>query len=108
MRKFREIIVFVSIIVIMLLAVLVIKNTNNGKTVKISVDGEVLYTLSLDTDREIELPHNTVIIKDGKVWVSAADCENQICVNTPPVDSSGGAIICLPNKVAVEVLQNEN
>lgn len=108
MRKFREIIIFVSIIVIMLLAVLVIKNTNNGNTVKISVDGEVLYTLPLDVDREIELPHNTVIIENGKVWVSSADCENQICVNTLAVDSSGGAIICLPNKVAVEVLKNES
>ncbi len=108
MRKFREIIIFVSIIVIMLLAVLVINSTSSGNVVKISVDGEVLYTLPLDIDREIELTHNTVMIKDGKVWVSSADCENQICVNTPAVDSSGGAIICLPNKVAVEVLENEN
>ncbi len=108
MRKFKEIIIFISVIAVMLIGVFVFKGTNDAKTVKISIDGEEIYTLPLYVEREIKLEHNTVIIKDNKVWVDWADCKNQVCVNTPAVDSSGGAIICLPNKVSIEVTGNEN
>jgi len=32
-----------------------------------------------------------------------ADCPDQVCVNTRPADREGQSIVCLPNRVVVEV-----
>ncbi len=71
--------------------------------VVISQDNDVVYNVSLYENREIVLPHNTVVIKNGRVYMKNADCKNQICVNTPEISSFGQQIICLPNRVIVEV-----
>ena len=33
-----------------------------------------------------------------------SDCANQICVNTGAVSLAGESIVCLPNRVMVEIL----
>lgn len=69
----------------------------------ISEKNEVLYSVSLYSDREIALEHNTIVIRGGKVYMKSADCKNQICVNTPSIQKDSEQIICLPNQVLVEV-----
>lgn len=109
MLKKKEVIIFLFIIVLAVAAAVLLNSINFGADrVIISMDGETLYNVPLYKNAEIKLDHNTVSIKDGKVRVIWADCKNQICVNTPTVDSSGGQIICLPNKVTVEVVKSEN
>lgn len=109
MLKKKEVIIFLSIIVLAVVAAVLLNAVNIGADrVVIAMDGETLYNVPLYKNDEIKLDHNTVSIKDGKVRVIWADCKNQICVNTAAVDSSGGQIICLPNKVTVEVVKNEN
>lgn len=109
MLKKKEIIIFLSIIVLAVAAAVILSTVNIGANrVVIAVNGETLYNLPLYKNTEIKLEHNTVSIKDGKVRVIWADCKNQICVNTAAADSSGGQIICLPNRVTVEVVKNEN
>ena len=76
---------------------------NEGGTVRITTANEVYGEYRLDTNQVIELENNTVEIKDGKVYVSHADCRDQICVNKGKIDDKGEAIVCLPNSVVVEV-----
>lgn len=45
--------------------------------------------------------YNTLTIKDGKAAITSADCANQICVHTAPIDQTGDVIICLPHKLSV-------
>ena len=45
--------------------------------------------------------YNTLEIKDGKAGITSADCTNQICVHTAPIDQAGDVIICLPHKLSV-------
>lgn len=56
---------------------------------------EFLY----DEDGEI----NRIVIVDGVVSISEANCRDQICVKTQAITQNGGIIVCLPHKVTVEI-----
>lgn len=79
----------------------------NGKTVVITANGNSRETkLSVDNTVNITdsvLGSNTVVIKGGTVYVSEADCRDQICVNHAPISKEGEIIVCLPHKVTVEI-----
>ena len=66
-------------------------------------NNEVIYTLPLGEDKTVKLKGNTIEIKDGTVDVIWADCKNQVCVNHRKIEKKGEIIICLPNKVSVEI-----
>ena len=46
---------------------------------------------------------NRIIVKDGVVSMSEANCRDQICVKTQAITLNGGIIVCLPHKVTVEI-----
>lgn len=74
-----------------------------GKRVFIKQNDTVVYSGELSKDGEVSLKHNTVKIENGEVFMKSADCKNQICVKTGKISKSGETIICLPNKVIVEI-----
>jgi hypothetical protein len=85
-----------------------IQKKDAGDEVIVFKDGEVFYAglLSVETTINIEDEKgnfNIVHIKDGKAVMKKASCPDQICVHTRPAEKDGQAIICLPNKVSVEV-----
>lgn len=103
MVKKKEIIIFAVIFCLLLLWVIVSALTKtSGSKVAVTQNGET-QMYSLYENRVINLPKNTVIIKNGEVYVSHADCPNQICVNTGKISKTGEQIACLPNKVLVEI-----
>ncbi len=93
--------------VVLLTAVILIFVINfsniSGKTVVIKSENEILYEVSLSKNRVIELDGNTVEIKNGCVDVTKADCKNQICVKHKKISKKGESIVCLPNRVIVEI-----
>ena len=64
--------------------------------VAIKVDGVTEGTYVLTEDRRIE-------IKNGEASMIEADCPDQICVHEKAISADGESIICLPNKIVVEV-----
>lgn len=76
---------------------------NAGKTVVVSQNNTEIYSVSLLDNRTLILSDNTVEIKNGKVKMAYAGCENQVCVNHKEISKKGESIICLPNKVIVEI-----
>lgn len=40
--------------------------------------------------------------------MSAADCPDQICVNSAHINAHGGSIVCLPNKVILKIVSGES
>ncbi len=70
-------------------------------------DGELVATLDLTVDRvltvETEFGTNVVTVKDGKVAVTEADCPDHYCMERGYC-SSGAMIVCLPNKLTVSFL----
>jgi hypothetical protein len=76
---------------------------------EISKDGNILGTYSLAEDRVIEIGDgNTCRIEGGEVFMSYADCPDQICVNSAHIDAHGGSIVCLPNKVILKIVSAES
>lgn len=109
MIKKKESIIILSVIVVLGVCLAFIRRApSSAQSVRITQDNKVLYTVSLYKDAEIELEHNIVVIEKGYVYVREADCKNQICVNTGKISQKGEQIICLPNKVIVEVTSLEN
>ncbi|MDO4481214.1 MAG: NusG domain II-containing protein [Bacillota bacterium] len=88
---------------------------NPGNTVSVTVDGEEIMTLPLDEDTSIEIHPgkekddftNTLTIKDGKAYISYADCPDQICVNRGGISYEDETIVCLPHRLVVTVTQGE-
>ena len=79
-----------------------------GAQVVITWNGEVDGTYPLEEDRTFIFEgesggYNVVTIEDGMVFVSEANCPDQICVNHKPTNQTADPIVCLPNKLVVEV-----
>lgn len=87
--------------------------TNLGRQsagiVKVTVDGELFGTYSLEKEQEIEINNtNYLMIKDRQVDMIGADCPDQICVEHKTISKNKETIICLPNKVIVEIIGGED
>ena len=46
---------------------------------------------------------NLLVIQDGYAWVAEASCPDGICSSHRPICHDGESIICLPNKVVIEI-----
>lgn len=96
------IIISVSLALVISIAGLIIFS-KQGSTVTIKQNNEIVYSESIGKDNTVTLDGNTVIIEDGFVYMLNASCKNQVCVNTGKISKKGESIICLPNKVTVEI-----
>lgn len=76
-------------------------------SLRITVDGELYGTFPLDEDRILSIHQTNVCeIKDGQVRMIRATCPDQICVHSRAITAHGGSIICLPNRVALDIIRD--
>lgn len=77
--------------------------------VTVKVDGKVTGKYSLAEDQTVKINGGTNLleIKDGKADMIEADCPDKLCVHQKAVSKNGESIICLPNKVVVEIESSE-
>lgn len=77
----------------------------------ISVDGNIVKEFVLKDDGKTETyvyqddhGHENVIVREGaQIRIVSADCDDQLCVRMGAKDGIGETIICLPNRVLIEV-----
>lgn len=78
-----------------------------GGYVLVNIDGEVYaeYPIDRDVEKNIVTKYgeNKLIIKNGKVYVTQADCPDKICVGHRAISKTGESIVCLPHKLVVTV-----
>lgn len=77
-------------------------------TVKVNGTIEGVYSLGEDQDIEINGGTNQLVIRNGKAKMKEADCPDKLCVHQKAISKNHESIICLPNKVVVEVDSSEN
>ena len=83
----------------------VILGARGAGVVKVTVDGEVFGTYSLYEEREVQIYDGNVLrIHDGAAMMQTADCPDQICVKHQCILKNKETIVCLPNKVIVEIV----
>ena len=46
---------------------------------------------------------NVIVAEPGRICVSRADCPDQVCVNMGWRSDGGFPIVCLPNKLVIEI-----
>lgn len=83
-----------------------------GDELLITVDGEKFGSYPLLEDREITVKQeshiNKVTIKGGTVSMTFSDCKGQDCVRQHDISETGETIICLPNKIVLEITGGES
>ena len=124
-RVFDFAILAVVVLVIVLSYVLLFKQS--GVTVDIWVHGKkssyslntdavllvgdegVVYKKSADlTKSKGHSYHLEVVIRDGKVWVSEADCPDQICVKSGKIAKAHRTIACIPNNISISITDEKS
>ena len=82
--------------------------SQTGASVRITIDGTVYGTYSLNEDREIPVEQdgsviNVVQIEHGSVRMKQATCPDELCVRQGAISRERQTIVCLPHKLVVEV-----
>ena len=112
-NKIRNDIILAAVILIIAVAgLLFVKLTKTqGNTVVVKIDGVKAVEYSLEEDVRYEIKTgknnediNVLVIKDGKAYITEADCPDGICKDYRPISYVGETIVCLPHKVVVEVV----
>lgn len=103
MKKGDFVIISAVTAVVILSIVFIFTFSKQGSRVVIKQNNEIIYNESIYIDKTVDAKTNMVVIKNGEVYISDADCKNQICVKSGKISKKGESIICLPNKVTVEI-----
>ncbi len=79
-----------------------------GSYAVVYVDGKETARYSLSEDRTVTIDGydggtNTLVISDGKAYLSEADCPDKLCVGMGAIQYDGETIVCLPHKVVIEI-----
>lgn len=78
-----------------------------GEQVEISLQGKVYGIYDLSEDRIIEVGNGTITnvveIRQGKVYMTEADCPDRLCIRQGKISRDRETIVCLPNRVVVTV-----
>ena len=103
--KKKELTFIIGIIVFALLlwgGMYLVRRGHYG-SIRITINGEEYGIYSLAKDQVISIGDTNVCeIKNGEVKMIEADCPDHLCLKQRAVDSTGGTIVCLPNKVVIE------
>ncbi len=110
-KKVKNDIILVAVMLVVAAAGFVIFSltAKTGDVAVVSVDGITVERLPLDQNCEKRIEsgsggYNVVVIRDGVATVSDASCPDHICVNHRPVSNESETIVCLPNKLVVEIV----
>lgn len=110
--------IWIGIVLLAILAGLFIPlfnhdHTEHGAVAVIEVNGEHYHTIALtDEAQEIEIKtdrgYNVLRISDGGIEMIEADCPDQLCLGFGHIHRNRESIVCLPNRVFVEVTGSMN
>lgn len=132
MTRADAVLIGVCLLAAAVFALWLVVGKTEGRTLRISYDGEVVVTEALDAhvrpcsepvyylflleesgaawerfEAYPEIPdgvsYNLLSASGSEVSMEAADCRDQICVNHRPVSAGGENIICLPHRLVVEI-----
>lgn len=107
-----HIIIWLSLIIVLFLSFFFpFINNEQGHTALIYIDGELTYKLDLETDQELDIDtkfgHNLIVVENGMIGVVESDCHDHICEKTGFINAAGSTIVCLPNRIIIEIESSE-
>ena len=114
-KKLIALLICVGLIFVSSIVIVVVRETQPaGQMVEIIQDGTTLYTFDMGKAKNqtirIDAPdggYNIITIQGGTIFMSEADCPDQICVHTGVLRSENVPIVCLPHKVIIHFVDGE-
>lgn len=111
MKRWDFIIILFSIILSLMPIRLLVSGNNRieFKRVSISVNGEEFENFKLEKDikKQIKinkgLKENEITIEGGEIYMSHSNCSDKVCIRQGKIDRLGESVVCLPNRVFVEI-----
>ncbi len=115
MKKWDLIIIIVLIMLSLMPIRFLISSNNNVdlKRVIINVNGEEYETLELKENIneiikiEEGLGVNEICINKGQVYMNHSNCTDKVCMSQGKIRKIGESIVCLPNRVFIEIKGDE-
>lgn len=80
----------------------------DGAKVRITAGGDLYGTYDLAKEQTVQVKingrtANTLRISGSQAKMEAADCPDKLCVHQHAISKQGETIVCLPNRVVVEI-----
>ena len=113
MKKKDFIIYFIVLSLFILSLLLSFVSGDKGNTIAVYVDREIYAEYPIDSDKEFLIKGADSVelkmsIKDGNVYVSDSNCPDKVCENTGSINKTNESIICLPGKIVISVVSENN
>lgn len=86
-------------------------NAQDEKIARIYQNKKLIYTINLNSVNEAyrltivgdDGAENIVEVRSGSIGIIEASCPDHICIDTGFIDNSSVPIVCLPNKIIIEI-----
>lgn len=93
-------------------AYVLLRPAGTGVVARITLDGELVEEIDLSAVTEpytftLEGPGgftNTIEVEHGRIRVLEAGCPDQVCVNQGYISDGTVPIVCLPNRLVIEIV----
>ncbi|ONI39985.1 hypothetical protein AN639_01505 [Candidatus Epulonipiscium fishelsonii] len=83
--------------------------STEGDVINVIIDGQQYGTFPLGKDQVIDINGtNTLEILDNTARMIHANCPDQLCIYQLPISKNRENIICLPNRMILEVVSEDN
>ena len=105
-RLLRDLLLAIALILVALSVFFILRATRDeGETVVVTVNGETVaqYPLSQSGEYSINGGTNILKIEGGEAYILDADCPDLLCVRSGKISLEGDRVVCLPNRVMIEI-----
>ena len=111
-RKKNDLILILVFCVAALFALLAVRSgRKEGALAQVRIDGKLYGNYSLAEEQTVPIRGedfvSVLVIRDGAADMTEADCPDQVCVKHHPVRFRGETIVCLPHKLVVEIISDQ-
>lgn len=109
------VILIAALLLVSALASLLVLRRTAGTVAKIYLDGQCIRSIDLsrvDSASEFIVEgsagSNTVRVEPGRICVSQADCPDQVCVHQGWISTGAVPVVCLPNRLVIQIEEQRN
>ncbi len=111
--KKADVLLIIAILIFgLIVGLLFTLDKSQGKEIIITADSKTFGTYDIFASEDIIIENdgqtNHIRIENGNVFMKDANCRGQDCVHQGEKSSTGESIVCIPNKVIVEVVGGES
>ncbi|PLX79256.1 MAG: hypothetical protein C0615_02615 [Desulfuromonas sp.] len=103
--------IVVSVAFLCLLLFIGIGLSRPGETVEVYRDGELVFRAPLQEERTVPLEGSlgttSLMIEGGTARIVDSPCPYKVCVGMGAIDHSGEIIACVPNRLLVRVVSQD-